>query len=56
MSKLLRCDALVPGCQFEARGSVEEIMAAAGKHATEVHGIEVTDELADKVRGAIRDE
>ena len=56
MSKVLRCDALVPGCEFEARGSTEEILAAAGKHATEDHGLEISDELLEKAKGAIQDE
>jgi predicted small metal-binding protein len=56
MSKLLRCDSLVPGCEFEARGTEEEILAAAGKHAVEDHQIQVTPELVEKVRGAIRKE
>ena len=53
MPRLL-CDSLVPGCGFEARGTEEEILAAAGKHAKEDHGIEVTPELVEKVKGAIR--
>jgi predicted small metal-binding protein len=56
MSKLLRCDSLVPGCKFEARGTEEEILAAAGKHAKEDHKIEVTPELVEKVKGVIRNE
>jgi predicted small metal-binding protein len=56
MSKLLKCDSLVPGCEFEARGTEEEILAAAGKHAKEDHGIEVTPALVEKVKGAIRKE
>lgn len=56
MSKVLRCDALMPGCDFEARGTEDEILAAAGKHAKEDHGLEVSDELVEKVKGAIRDE
>ena len=54
MSKLLRCDSLVPGCEYEARGTEEEILAAAAKHAVEDHGIEITPELVEKVKGAIR--
>jgi predicted small metal-binding protein len=56
VSKLLRCDSLVPGCEYEARGTEEEILAAAGRHAAEDHGIEVTPELVEKVKGAIRRE
>ena len=56
MGKVLKCDSLVPGCEFEARGSEDEILAAAGKHAADDHGLEVTGELVEKVKGAIRDE
>jgi predicted small metal-binding protein len=52
-AKLLRCDKLVPGCDFEARGTDEEILAAAGRHAKEDHGIEVTPALVEKVKGAL---
>ena len=54
MSKLLRCDSLIPGCDYEARGTEEEILKAAGRHAKEDHGIEVTPELVEKVKTAIR--
>jgi predicted small metal-binding protein len=52
-AKLLRCDKLVPGCDFEARGSDEEILAAAGRHAKEDHGLEVTPDLVEKVKQAL---
>ena len=58
MNKLLRCNDLMPGCPFEARGaSEEEVMAKAAEHARSAHNIEeIPPELASKVRGAIRDE
>jgi len=56
MPKVLRCDQLVPGCGFEARGTEDEILQAAGKHAKEDHGLEVSDELVEKVKGAIKEE
>lgn len=56
MSKVLRCNALMPGCDFETRGSEDEILAAAGRHAKEDHGLEVSDELVEKVKSAIREE
>lgn len=56
MGSVLKCDSLVPGCEFEARGTTEEILQAAGKHAAEDHGLEVTDELVEKVKGAIQAE
>jgi predicted small metal-binding protein len=46
----------MPGCDFQAKGTEDEILAAAGKHATEDHGLEITDELVEKVKGAIKDE
>ena len=56
MSRVLKCDSLMPGCELEAKGTTEEILAAAGKHAAEDHGLEVTEELVEKVKDAIRDE
>lgn len=56
MTKLLKCGDLMPGCTFEARGqSEQEILRAAAVHAKEVHGMEATPELVEKVKGAIRD-
>ena len=58
MSKELRCGDVVPGCEFVARGESEhEILQQAAEHARTEHGVnEITPELAEKVRGAIRDE
>lgn len=57
MTKVLRCGDLMPGCDFEARGETEdEILQKAAAHAKNDHGMEVTPELAEKVRGAIRNE
>jgi predicted small metal-binding protein len=56
MGKKLRCDSIVPGCDFEARGSEDEILQAAGKHAVEQHGIEVTPEVVEKVKEAIEED
>ena len=43
------CDAVVHG------ESVDEVMAQAGPHAEDVHGVHVTPELADRIRGLVRD-
>jgi predicted small metal-binding protein len=45
-------------CDFEVRGSSEdEVMRQAAAHAQRTHGIqEITPELADRVRKAIRTE
>lgn len=55
--KSLACGELVPGCAetFQA-DSEEEIVAQAGRHAAEAHGLEVTPELAAQVREHIRDD
>lgn len=54
MGKSLKCGDLVPGCEFEAKGTEEEILHAAGKHAAEDHGMEVTDELVQQVKAHIK--
>lgn len=58
MAKVLRCNDLMPGCPFEARGaSEEEVLGQAAEHAATAHNItEISDELVSKVRGAIHDE
>jgi predicted small metal-binding protein len=58
MAKELHCGDVVPGCEFVARGdSEQEILEQASEHAREQHGVtEITPELAEKVRGAIRDQ
>jgi predicted small metal-binding protein len=43
------CDAVVHG------QSVDEVMAQAGPHAREVHGVDVTPEKADQIKTLIRD-
>ena len=55
--KLLRCGALTPGCDFQAQGeTVENVLAQAAAHAKAAHGIdEISDELAEKVKGVIKD-
>lgn len=47
----------MPGCDFEARGETEQdILQAAAAHAKEVHGLDVTPELVEQVKGVIQDE
>jgi predicted small metal-binding protein len=44
-------------CDFVARGNDEkEILEQAGRHAQQAHGMTVTPELAEKVKGLIHDE
>jgi predicted small metal-binding protein len=58
MAKILRCNDLMPGCDFVARGnSEEEIMAQAAEHAKTVHNMtEIPEGVVAMVRGAIREE
>ncbi len=58
MPKVLRCNDVVGNCDFVARGeSEQDILQQAAEHARTAHQVnEVTPELADKVRSAIRDE
>jgi predicted small metal-binding protein len=59
MAKIIECSKVDPssGCNFIARGKDdEEVLRKAAEHAKE-HGIhEVTTEMMQKVRSAIRDE
>jgi predicted small metal-binding protein len=58
MAKVLHCNDLVPNCDYVAKGeSEQEVLQQAAEHARTAHNLgEVTPELADKVRSAIRDE
>jgi predicted small metal-binding protein len=58
MTKVLRCNDVVGSCDFVARGeSEQDILRQAAEHARSAHQVEeVTPELAEKVRSAIRDE
>ncbi|TFL17453.1 DUF1059 domain-containing protein [Jannaschia formosa] len=57
MTKVLECGTLVPGCTWRGEAATEdELLAKAAVHAQEAHGMEVTPELAEKVRGAIHDQ
>ena len=58
MAKIIECSKVDPssGCNYVARGkNEEEVLRNAAEHAKE-HGVhEVTPELMQKVRSAIRD-
>lgn len=57
MSKTLACGEIMEGCPATFSADTdEELLAQAGSHAVEVHGLEVTPELVEVVRGHIRDE
>ena len=56
MTKTLACGDIMPGCSATFSAETEdELLAQAGQHAVDVHGIEVTPEVVEAVRGAIRD-
>ena len=55
--KTLACGEIMPGCDATFQGQTDdEILAQAGRHAVEAHGLEVTPEVVDLVRSHIRDE
>ena len=55
--KTLACGELVAGCPQTFQGRTDdEILAQAGRHAVEAHGLEVTPELVEQVRAHIRDD
>ena len=43
------CDAVVEG------ETIQEVLAQAGPHAKEVHGIDVTPDMAEAIAGKVRD-
>lgn len=58
MAKVLRCSDVGFDCGFEARADTEEeLMKKVAEHAVEVHNMkEISEEVAAKVKAAIRDE
>ena len=58
MSKVLRCRDTGMDCDYEVRAETEEeILKKAAEHAQTVHDMkEIPEEVAAKVRAAIRDE
>ena len=57
MAIILRCRDVGPDCDADMRGDTEgEILEQAGAHAQADHGLEVTSELVEVVRSAIKDE
>lgn len=54
--KLVRCRDHGFDCDFQARAeSAEEVLKQAAEHAQHVHHLDVTPELAKKVRQSIRE-
>jgi predicted small metal-binding protein len=58
MPKVLRCADVVGSCDFVARGDSEDaVMQQAAEHARTAHNMnEITPEVAEQVRSAIKDE
>ena len=55
--KDMHCRDAGMNCDYVARGKDEkEILEQAGRHAQQAHGMTVTPELAEKVKGLIHDE
>jgi predicted small metal-binding protein len=58
MTKVLRCNDMMPGCDYVARAETEdELMQKAAQHAREKHGMQtVPPEVAQQIKSKIRDE
>jgi predicted small metal-binding protein len=58
MSKIVSCREVGVDCDFVAKGETEqEVLQQCAEHARKKHGMtELPADLAEKVRGAIRDE
>ncbi len=54
--KHLRCRDAGFDCDYEVRAeTIDEVLQQAAVHVQSVHNLEVTPELAEKVRGLIQD-
>jgi predicted small metal-binding protein len=52
----LRCRDAGFDCEAVAEGETnEEVLAQAGPHAKEAHGVNVTPEMAEAIAGKVRD-
>ena len=58
MTKVLRCNDLMPGCMWEGRGNTEaEVLMQAAEHAKTAHNLtDISPEMISHARGAIQDE
>ena len=55
--KTLKCRDAGFDCDAVVRANTEqEVMAQAGKHAHDVHGVDVTPEMAAKIRTLIKED
>jgi predicted small metal-binding protein len=56
MTKTLACGDIMDGCSATFEGATDdEILAQAGPHAVNVHGIEITPEVVEMVRSHIKE-
>ena len=54
--KTLSCGEIVKGCGHKIEAASEqEVLAAAGRHAVEAHGMKVTPEVVAVVKSHIRE-
>lgn len=54
--KTLACGEIMEGCQATFSGETEdEVLAQAGAHAEQAHGMTVSPEVVELVRAHIRD-
>ena len=55
--KIIRCGAVVPGCDYKAHGKTDaDVLANAAEHARTVHGLNhISPELMAKIKGAIEE-
>ena len=57
MAKTVNCRDVGVDCDFVAKGETEEeVLQQCADHARTAHGIEISPELATKVRTAIRED
>jgi predicted small metal-binding protein len=57
MSKTLHCAEITGDCDFRAVGeTVEEVVQLAAAHAKNDHGLQVTGDLVEQMRQAVRDD
>lgn len=56
MTKVLHCSDLVKECSFQARGTEDEILAQAARHAKEIHNLDPTADLVAAVKKVIRED
>lgn len=53
--KQVCCRDLGNDCDFTVSGEIDEVMDAVARHAKEFHKIDVTREVAEAVKGVMKD-